>query len=101
MEALYFLTALGILYFCIILPQKRRRNFRRNLRGERRILMNELIETMIGKRCEITGDISANCIGTILSAKENWIEVADDKGRKRLLNLSYVSSIREYPKKEK
>ena len=63
--------------------------------------MNELIETLLGKRCEIIGDISTSCIGTILSFKDNWIEVADDKGRKKLINTYYVSAIREYPKKEK
>ena len=101
MEIVYWIILFGILYFCIILPEKRRKIRRRNLRSrERNAFMNELIEKMIGKRCEIMGDISTGCIGTILSVNENWIEVADDKGRRRLINTFYISSIRENPKKE-
>ena len=49
----------------------------------------------------IRDSVSTGCIGTILSVKDSWIEVADDKGRKKLINTYYISTIREYPKKEK
>lgn len=102
MEISYLVILLCVIYFCLILPAKRRRARRRKLwNKERKAFMNELIENMIGKRCEILGDVSTNCIGTLLSVKDNWIEVADDKGRKKLLNTYYISTIREYPKKEK
>ena len=101
MEIVYWIILFGILYFCIILPEKRRKTRRRNLRSrERNAFMNELIEKMIGKRCEIMGDISTGCIGTILSVNENWIEVADDKGRRRLINTLYFLHPRKSKKRD-
>lgn len=101
MEASYLVILLCVIYFCFILPTKRRKNRRRMLwNKERKAVMNELIENMIGKRCEIIGDVSTGCIGTILSVKDNWIEVADDKGRKKLINTYYISTIRNIRKKK-
>lgn len=102
MEASYLVILLFVIYFCFILPTKRRKKRRRMFWDkERKAFMNELIENMIGKHCEIIGDVSTGCIGTILSVKDSWIEVADDKGRKKLINTYYISTIREYPKKGK
>ncbi len=92
-----------IVIFCIILPQKKRRKRRKNLLSlkERAIKMNELIESMIGKHVEISGDLYLGGVGKILSAKDGWIEFETDGGKKMLMNTLYISKICEVPEKKK
>ncbi len=63
--------------------------------------MHELIQSFIGKRCEIKGDLNIATLATIVSVKDGWIEAADDCGKKTLFNIAYISQIREMPPKEK
>ena len=63
--------------------------------------MNELIESMIGKRVEISGDLYIGGVGKILSAKDGWLEFESDNGQKTLINTLYISKIREMPEKKK
>ncbi len=99
----YTWLALFIVIFLIILPQARRRKSRRKIlhQKERKNLMNELIESMIGKRVEISGDLYIGGVGKILSAKDGWLEFESDSGQKTLINTLYISKIREMPEKKK
>lgn len=63
--------------------------------------MNELIESLIGKHVEISGDLYLGGIGKILSVKDGWIEFESDHGEKSLMNTLYISKIREVPEKKK
>ena len=63
--------------------------------------MNELIQNMIGKRCEVMGDLYSSGVGKILSIKDGWIEFEADNGQKSLMNTLYISKIRELPEKKK
>lgn len=94
---------LFIVIFLIILPQKKRRKNRRKIihNQERAIKMNELIESLIGKYVEISGDLYIGGIGRILSVKDGWIEFETDNGRRSLMNTLYISKIREVPEKKK
>ncbi len=99
----YTWLALFIVIFLIILPQKKRRKNRRKIlsRQERAMKMNELIEAMIGKHVEISGDLYLGGAGTILSAKDGWIEFQADNGKRSLMNTLYISKIQEIPEKKK
>ncbi len=63
--------------------------------------MNELILNFIGKRCEIHGDLNITTLATIKEAKDGWVLVENEKGKQTLLNITYISEIREYPEKPK
>ncbi len=98
----YPLIILWIMIFVMIAAQNKRRKRRKNLYNkERTHLMNELIINMIGKRCEISGDLYVGSVGKITDVKDGWIEFESDKGQKTLINTIYISRIRELPEKKK
>lgn len=98
----YPLIFLWIVIFIMIPAQNKRRKRRRNLYNKERIHhMNELIMKMIGKRCEISGDLYVGAVGTITDVQDGWLEYETDKGQKNLVNITYISRIRELPEKKK
>lgn len=98
----YPLIMLWVMIFIMIVAQNKRRKRRRNLYNKERIHhMNELIMNMLGKRCEISGDLYVGAVGKITAAKDGWIEFETDKGQKTLINTIYISRIRELSEKKK
>ena len=62
-------------------------------------MTNELIQRYIGKNCQILSGTFGNSVsGKIVSVFENWIEV-ETKKEKQLLNIDFVTSIKELPTK--
>ena len=64
------------------------------------IKMNELINKFLNKDVIIYSMSSENaCVeGIITDITENWITVKDKTDCEQIINLEYVTRIREYPK---
>ena len=98
-----------VFYLCLILPsitlrRRRRRHYtlmQLHAKKERTLVMNEILEKMIGKQCEIITDSGIGKVAKILSIADGWLEIEDAKGVKTALNLFYVSSVKEVPEKVK
>ncbi len=102
------------IWFCIFLPllltlaENRRRRTQiiqkraRIGRKERREEMNELIQHCLGKRCliHVGGGWESNVTGVVESIEGNWLSVRIDK-TVEVVNLDYISRIRELPEKKK
>lgn len=57
-------------------------------------MTNELIVKYLNKKCLIsTGSLGTNVEGTIISIKDNWIEV-ETKRANQLINLEFIQYIR-------
>ncbi len=76
----------------------RRMRRRRRQRGEK-IAMNELIQTMMGKECLISIPGSGTVQGTPVALEGSWLHVQQKEGQ-TMLNLDYISQIREYPRRK-
>ena len=63
-------------------------------------MSNELIERLVGKRCEVVTH-SGSYTGSVKSVNENWLCLTDSKNAETLLNLEYVQSIKEKTEKAK
>lgn len=64
--------------------------------------MTELIKKFIGKEC-IIYDMNSSVeqiTGTITEIDGDWITVENMTGEQEIINLEYVTRIREYPKKK-
>ncbi len=90
-----------VIIFVLFQNKKSRRRRRKKTKHERNPHMNELIQHFIGKRCEIHGDLSIATIATVTAVEEDWLLAEDEKGKKTLINITYISEIREMPQKEK
>lgn len=63
--------------------------------------MLNVVNAFIGKKCEID-TIDKSYVGTIETVEENWIVVNDAyQGVREIVNLEYVTSIRECKIKKK
>lgn len=60
--------------------------------------MNEIIKEFIGKEC-IIYTFQTQIIGVIERIQDNWIYVKSDNNVE-IINLEYISRIREYPRKK-
>ncbi len=62
--------------------------------------MNELIKKFIDKEVIIYSMSSENsCVeGTLTGITDNWITVKDKTDCEQIINLEYVTRVREYPK---
>lgn len=60
--------------------------------------MNEIIKEFIGKECMIY-TFQTQIIGVIERIQDNWIYVKSDNNVE-IINLEYISRIREYPRKK-
>lgn len=60
--------------------------------------MNESVKQFIGKNCAIY-TYNNQLIGTVVSVEENWMTIKT-KNASELVNLDYISRIREYPVKK-
>ncbi|MDR0813880.1 MAG: hypothetical protein LBO63_07820 [Oscillospiraceae bacterium] len=61
--------------------------------------MSEIIKEFIGKEC-IISTMKAEVVGVVESVQDNWIKVHSAKkdGGTDIINVEYVSRIREYPR---
>jgi len=62
--------------------------------------MNEAIKKFIGKECIIT-TMNESVTGMVESIEDNWISVTSAKSKAEIINIDYISHIKEYPKNEK
>lgn len=97
------------IWICILLPlfllwtqQEEKNNLltlKKNIRKHRLggAEMNEMIRQMIGKECILYHSLNAQTIGTPIALEGNWLSVATKTGTE-ILNVDYVSRIREYPR---
>ncbi len=66
-------------------------------------VMNELIKGYIGKDVILSSgipSIEGTIKGTLKKIEDNWIEIETSSGS-QLVNLDYISHVREYPKNKK
>lgn len=70
----------------------------RQKRKEGTEYMNESLERFIGKDCMIY-TYNYQLVGTVVSVEGNWMTVKT-KNASELVNLDYISRIREYPTKK-
>ena len=83
----------------MIAALKRHRAKKFNNQGETAML--NVVNAFIGKKCEID-TIDKSYVGTIETVEENWIVVNDAyQGVREIVNLEYVTSIRECKIKKK
>jgi hypothetical protein len=68
-------------------------------RKEGLIEMNEIIKNFIGKECLIY-TFQTQVSGVIESLENNWISVRSGDSSE-IVNIDYISRIREYPKNKK
>jgi len=61
--------------------------------------MNESVRQFIGKNCLIYA-YNNQLIGTVVSVEDNWLTIRTKTGSE-LVNLDYISRIREYPTKKR
>ena len=66
---------------------------------EGRIEMNEIIKNFIGKECLIY-TFQTQIVGVIESLENNWISVRTGNSSE-IVNIDYISRIREHPKNKK
>lgn len=71
--------------------------------GKESVEMENLAKEFIGQECIIYTITSndATIIGTIKNVDEGAIILEDKEGQKQLINLEYVTRIREYPRTKK
>ncbi|MGN0695349.1 MAG: DUF6897 domain-containing protein [Oscillospiraceae bacterium] len=62
--------------------------------------MTELIKKFIGKECIIytMNSSSEQVCGTITELDGDWITIEEPTGGQEIINLEYVTRIREYPR---
>lgn len=67
--------------------------------------MNKLIESMLNKRCIISGDnlsdLGGGIIGIPKTLEDNWLEVLKENNTTVIINTLFISTIVEYPDKKK
>ncbi|HOP09951.1 MAG TPA: hypothetical protein PK629_00505 [Oscillospiraceae bacterium] len=61
--------------------------------------MNESVKQFIGKSCMIY-TYNNQMTGTVVSIEENWMTIKTKSGSE-LINLDYISRIREHPAKKR
>lgn len=101
------------IWLCILLPlliaitESRRRTKliqkrAKSRRKERSMGMNELIQRCLGKNCilYVGGGWDSNISGVVESIEGNWLSVRTSK-TVEVVNLDYISRIREIPEKKK
>lgn len=105
MKAYYWIILLAVLYFCILIPQKRQKTAAavRHIRRKRGKTMETLAKQFIGKEC-IIYTITSNdgsVQGTIREVSGGGLLIEDARGQLQGINLEYVTRIREYPRNKK
>ncbi len=65
--------------------------------------MENFAKEFIGKFCIIylMSGFSSQIVGTVKGVNSNGILISDKEGRVQLINLDYVTRIREYPVNKK
>lgn len=86
----------------IVLLMKRRRTAQRRRRRNRRRragnMSQTIIEQMLGKRCALDMEGLSGATGVLEKLDGNWISLRTDD-KLELINLDYVTRIRELPEK--
>ena len=94
--------AFMILIVLFVLHQQRK-NVRRVCRVRRkkrgRIAMNELIQRFVGKQCYVYSENGNAVLGVVETVEGNWVSVQTKQGTE-LVNLDYISRIKEKPAKK-
>lgn len=65
--------------------------------------MSEIIKRFIGKECFIT-TMNENVMGMVETVEDNWVivsSIGNKTGGIEIINIDYISRIREYPKNKK
>lgn len=101
-----------LLIFLVLWIYRRRRTITaahiiRKKRGKGRcVFMERLAQQFINKECLIyildSGSLDNNVVkGTIVEISENGMLIKDGAGQLQVLNMEYVTRIREYPRNKK
>ena len=94
--------AFMILIVLFVLHQQRK-NVRRVCRVRRKkrgkITMNELIRRFVGKQCLVYSENGNAVQGVVETVEGNWVSVQTKQGTE-LVNLDYISRIKEKPAKK-
>lgn len=61
--------------------------------------MNELVRRFVGKQCTIYSENGNTVQGTVEAVEGNWVSVKTKAGTE-LVNLDYISRIKEKPEKK-
>jgi len=75
--------------------QRRVLRIRKIQRAKGLKIMSEAINNYIGKECIIT-TMNANIIGVVESVEDSWLTIKAKNGNE-IVNVDYISRIREYP----
>ena len=105
----YFIILLALLLFVIIPGIKQRRRLaavrhilNRKKQNKEKIVMKELAKRFIGEEC-IIYTITSNdgsVQGVIKEIDDGGMVVERKTGEREIINLEYVTRIREYPRKK-
>lgn len=60
---------------------------------ERKRVMNEILNSCIGKKCDIYIYGELGTTARIISVNDGWVTVEKKNGKKDLVNLDYISRI--------
>lgn len=76
-------------------------NILRIKRRRRDKIMPHVIDKFIGKDCIINLGSGGTADGIVNSVSDGWVEITDKQGTSQVVNIDYISRIREYPKNKK
>lgn len=92
-----------MIWIVILLLYRQRKNVRRVCRVRRKkrgkIAMNELIRRFVGKQCYVYSENGNAVLGVVETVEGNWVSVQTKQGTE-LVNLDYISRIKEKPAKK-
>ncbi|NKF05731.1 hypothetical protein J1C67_16750 [Clostridium gasigenes] len=99
-------TAIYIcIFICYVMAVRKEKEWQKYIikkikkKKEGVIEMNEIIKNFIGKECLIY-TFRAQISGVIESLENNWISIKTGNSSE-IINIDYISRIREYPKNKK
>lgn len=98
-----FIPSMMCVVICICFYYQNKRQMQKNILQKIRmkkegVSMNNMIQKYIGKECLIY-TFNSQITGIVESLEDNWISVKDGDNSE-IINIDYVSRIREYPKKK-
>ena len=94
-----------LIFVCCIISLRNKKELQKQIikkiknKKEGRIEMNEIIKNFIGKECLIY-TFQTQIVGIIESFENNWISVRTGNSSE-IVNIDYISRIREHPKNKK
>ncbi len=95
------IAAFCLIMLFLIIQNRRRQNVLNILRikkkNRNKVKLMYALEQFIGKDCIINLGSGSVTDGVVKKFEEGWIELLKKDGKTEIVNIDYVSRIREYP----